>query len=117
MKEAQALNEQQDDRDAPIAVAKVDVRACVRACVRLRHHRTKLCSCLPVTISQFKKALRIAKTSFIMVYIAHLLGCLFTMLIDVESGRDNWLQAYDPEVYEADNIQRYMVALYWAYVP
>jgi ribonuclease I len=66
---------------------------------------------------QFKKALRIAKTSFIMVFIAHLLGCLFTMLIDVESGRNNWLQAYDPEVYESDNIQRYMVALYWAYVP
>jgi hypothetical protein len=113
MKEAQALNAQQDDRDAPIAFAKVDVRACVR----LRIPRTKLCFCLSVTILQFKKALRIAKTSFIMVFIAHLLGCLFTMLIDVESGRDNWLQAYDPEVYEADNIQRYMVALYWAYVP
>jgi len=49
-----------------------------------------------------KKSLRIMKSSFVMLFVAHLLGCLFSMLID-RSQTDNWLYTYDPDIFFADN--------------
>eukprot|EP00283_Hemiselmis_rufescens_P005813 CAMPEP_0173423972 /NCGR_PEP_ID=MMETSP1357-20121228/4047_1 /TAXON_ID=77926 /ORGANISM="Hemiselmis rufescens, Strain PCC563" /LENGTH=917 /DNA_ID=CAMNT_0014387139 /DNA_START=137 /DNA_END=2887 /DNA_ORIENTATION=- len=60
-----------------------------------------------------KPALKIFKSSFVMIFMAHLFGCLFHMLID-NSNTDNWLYHYDPEVFYEDNVSRYLVSIYWA---
>mmetsp|Transcript_8284 Transcript_8284/g.19344 ORF Transcript_8284/g.19344 Transcript_8284/m.19344 type:complete len:757 (-) Transcript_8284:2630-4900(-) len=66
----------------------------------------------------FKRLLQIAKSVFVMGYSAHLIGCIFTMLIDEErfGAGVHWLAAYDPELVEQDNWHRYIAAVYWASV-
>jgi hypothetical protein len=63
----------------------------------------------------FKKTLRIFKSIFLMVFVSHLLGCFFTMLIDPNS-EDNWLYAYNPKLMDAPVWERYTVSLYWAII-
>jgi len=63
----------------------------------------------------FKKTLRIFKSIFLMVFVSHLLGCFFTMLIDPNS-EENWLYAYDPKMMDAPVWERYTVSLYWAII-
>jgi voltage-gated potassium channel Kch len=58
----------------------------------------------------------ISTSIFILVFTAHLLGCFFTMLISIQSDSVNWLTNYDPELSDADDQTRYVVALYWAMI-
>jgi voltage-gated potassium channel Kch len=58
----------------------------------------------------------ISTSIFILVFTAHLLGCFFTMLLSIQPDSVNWLTNYDPELSDADDQTRYVVALYWAMI-
>jgi hypothetical protein len=53
---------------------------------------------------------------FILFFIAHVLGCFYTILLSYEDEGDNWLHHYRPELVDADVTTRYVVALYWAII-
>ena len=58
----------------------------------------------------------ISTSIFILVFTAHLLGCFFTMLLASETDDVNWLTHYNPELSDAGDQTRYVVALYWAMI-
>jgi len=53
-----------------------------------------------------------------MLFSAHFLGCMFVLLrdsnLEASGDENNWLDAYDPELRDKDNLQRYVACLYWA---
>jgi hypothetical protein len=53
---------------------------------------------------------------FILFFIAHVLGCFYTILMTYEDEGDNWLHHYNPDLVYADTSTRYVVALYWAII-
>ena len=53
---------------------------------------------------------------FILFFVAHVLGCFYTILMTYEEDGDNWLHHYRPELIDADVMTRYVVALYWAMI-
>ena len=53
---------------------------------------------------------------FLIIFVAHILGCAFTMIANAEPEGPNWLTHYDPALPEASNETRYVVALYWAMI-
>ncbi len=61
--------------------------------------------------------LKIFRSLFMMMFSAHFLGCMFVMLRDgalEATGEKNWMDAYDPELREAPNVEKYVACLYWA---
>jgi hypothetical protein len=64
----------------------------------------------------FGAAISLASSVFFLFYTAHLLGCFYTILMSYEDEGDNWLNNYRPELVEADETTRYVVALYWAII-
>ena len=66
---------------------------------------------------QFSNAIGVASAMFLIIFVAHLLGCCFTMLLDSEDGNSvNWLSHYNPDLPYADTWTRYVTAVYWAVV-
>ena len=63
---------------------------------------------------QFGNAIGVMGAMFLVLFVAHLLGCCFTMLLD-PSG-ENWLDHYNPALSDADVSIRYETALYWAII-
>jgi CRP-like cAMP-binding protein len=61
------------------------------------------------------KAIGIFRSLFTLVFVAHVLGCFFTMLI-VDETNNNWLAAYQPALIGADEWTRYITSLYWAII-
>ena len=65
----------------------------------------------------FGNAISVASSFFLIIFIAHLLGCCFTMLLDAETRElQNWLTHYSADLAYADTWTRYETALYWAIV-
>jgi len=60
--------------------------------------------------------LKVFRSLFLMMFSAHFLGCMFVLLRASSETEDlnNWMDAYDPELRDQDNIQIYVVCLYWA---
>jgi hypothetical protein len=48
-----------------------------------------------------------------MVFVAHLLGCVFLMMIDWTGDPVNWLSRYDASLMDAPNEYKYVAAMYW----
>jgi len=48
-----------------------------------------------------------------MVFVAHLLGCIFVMVIDLPPEPLNCIERYNPSLLDAPNEQKYVAALYW----
>ncbi len=63
----------------------------------------------------FGTAISLVSAMFILFFTAHMLGCVYTILMSYEEG-DNWLLSYDPEIVSADVVTRYIVSLYWAMI-
>jgi hypothetical protein len=61
-------------------------------------------------------AIGVSSSVFALAFTAHLLGCLFTMILAAEPEGDNWLASYGADLPAADTATRYVVALYWAMV-
>jgi hypothetical protein len=61
------------------------------------------------------KAIGIFKSIFVMVFMAHLLGCIFVMLLQ-NSDTENWLLHYQPEAKAYGKWEVYVIALYWAII-
>ena len=53
---------------------------------------------------------------FLIIFVAHILGCAFTMIANAEPDGPSWLTHYDPALTDAPNDARYIVALYWAMI-
>jgi len=53
-----------------------------------------------------------------MMFSAHFLGCMFVLLRDQtmqdSEDIDNWMDQYDSDLRNKDNVQKYIVCLYWA---
>ena len=64
---------------------------------------------------QFSNLIGIASASFLLMFVSHMLGCFYTLLLDPEAPTD-WLRHYQPELADADNWVRYVAALYWAII-
>ena len=60
-----------------------------------------------------KTCFKIFRSIFVMIFVAHLLGCVFMMVIDWTGDPDNWLQKYDESLLESSNEYKYVAALYW----
>ena len=63
----------------------------------------------------FTKAIGIFKSIFVMVFMAHLLGCVFIMLLQ-NSETENWLLHYQPQSQSYGKWEVYVIALYWAII-
>jgi hypothetical protein len=65
-----------------------------------------------------RTVLNIFRSIFMMLFSAHFLGCMFVLLrdsnLEASGDENNWLDAYDPELRDKDNLQRYVACLYWA---
>jgi hypothetical protein len=59
----------------------------------------------------FGTAISLISATFILFFTAHMLGCVYTILMSYEEG-DNWLLSYDPEMVNSDVVTRYIVCLY-----
>jgi hypothetical protein len=57
----------------------------------------------------------VMRSMFVMVFTAHVLGCMFILLASA-SPSSNWLLRYAPEAVDASAWTRYNIALYWAIV-
>ena len=64
---------------------------------------------------QFTSLIGILTASFLLMFVAHALGCFFTMLLDPSEPTD-WLRHYRPELADAGDWVRYVTALYWAII-
>jgi hypothetical protein len=53
---------------------------------------------------------------FIVIFVSHLVGCMYIMIVSIEPAGENWLHHYSPLLIDADNWTRYVTALYWATV-
>jgi hypothetical protein len=63
----------------------------------------------------FGTAISLISAMFILFFTAHMLGCVYTILMSYEED-DNWLLSYDPEMVNSDVVTRYIVCLYWAMI-
>ena len=66
-------------------------------------------------LGALKNVIGIFRSLFALVFVAHVTGCLFAMLIPDETN-DNWMYAYQPDLKFAGAWIRYEVSLYWAIV-
>jgi hypothetical protein len=71
------------------------------------------------TTGSLQTIIKIFRSIFIMVFLAHFLGCMFVLLrsIQLEANPDdlnNWMDAYDPDLRNADKIEQYFACFYWA---
>jgi hypothetical protein len=60
---------------------------------------------------------KIFRSIFMMLISAHFLGCMFIMLRETlldTRGNDNWMDAYDTDLHDADVVEQYVACLYWA---
>ena len=64
----------------------------------------------------FGAAIGISSAMFILIFSAHFLGCFFTLLAGTESDIENWVAHYNPDLVDADDFTRYVLALYWAVI-
>ena len=64
----------------------------------------------------FGAAIGISSAMFILIFSAHFLGCFFTLLAGSESDKENWVMHYNPDLVDADDVTRYILALYWAVI-
>ena len=60
-------------------------------------------------------AIGVLKSVFVMLFTAHVLGCMFIALAS-GSPDQNWLEHYSPEAADDTIWVRYVIALYWAIV-
>ena len=66
-------------------------------------------------LENFSGLIGIVSAVYLLVFVAHTLGCIFTLLIGVDES-ENWLEHYNPALVDAENFVRYVVAVYWAIV-
>ena len=66
-------------------------------------------------LGALKNVIGIFRSLFALVFVAHVLGCFFVMLIP-DNPRDNWLIDYQPSLMQADDWTRYITCLYWAII-
>ena len=50
---------------------------------------------------------------FLDGFVAHLLGCIFVMVIDLPPEPLNCIERYNHSLLDAPNEQKYVAALYW----
>ena len=62
-----------------------------------------------------KATIGITQSVLMLVFFAHLLGCLFALLFVTSSGT-NWMYVYNPDLKNADGWTKYVTALYWAII-
>ena len=74
------------------------------------------CSAAPRWAQVLAPVIGIFNSIFLIIFVAHILGCAFTMIANAEPEGPNWLTHYDPALPEASNETRYVVALYWAMI-
>ena len=70
------------------------------------------------TTGALKTIVSVFRASFLLVFAAHLLACLFYLLID-KSSTDNWLYSFDPSSLDFENTSndvRYVLGFYWAVI-
>jgi hypothetical protein len=60
-----------------------------------------------------KSLIKIFRSIFVMVFVAHLLGCVFLMMIDWTGDPVNWLSRYDASLMDSPNEYKYVAAMYW----
>jgi hypothetical protein len=63
----------------------------------------------------FGTAISLISATFILFFTAHMLGCVYTIIMSYEEG-DNWLLSYDPQIVNAGIVIRYTTSLYWAMI-
>ena len=61
----------------------------------------------------FGSLVTLGSALFLLIFFAHLLGCLFTVMASSEPDY-NWLVHYSPDIAQADQWVRYLCAMYWA---
>ena len=70
------------------------------------------------TTGTLKTCVSVFRATFLMVFVAHILACIFYLMID-KSSLDNWMGAFEPELLDFDkngNEKRYILGLYWAII-
>ena len=69
------------------------------------------------TTGSLRTFFRIFRSIFMMSISSHFLGCVFIMLRDAfleKYGHQNWMDAYEPDLRDADYAQQYVACVYWA---
>ena len=66
-------------------------------------------------LGALKNAIGIFRSLFSLVFVAHVLGCFFIMLIP-DNPSNNWLYDYQPALMQADDWTRYITCLYYAII-
>ena len=66
-------------------------------------------------LGALKSAIGIFRSLFTLIFVAHVLGCFFVMLIPLDPN-DNWLIDYQPALMQADDWTQYITCLYWAMI-
>lgn len=70
------------------------------------------------TTGTLKTCVSVFRATFMMVFVAHVLACIFYLMID-KTSEDNWMAAFSPEVLDFEqknNDERYILGLYWAVI-
>jgi hypothetical protein len=59
----------------------------------------------------------VSSALFIIIFVSHLVGCMYIMVASMEPAGENWLDHYSPQIAaDPDDWPRYVTALYWAAV-
>ena len=66
-------------------------------------------------LGALKKAIGILRSMFLLVFVAHVMGCCFAMMIPL-SQSDNWMYSYQSQLRYADSWTQYEVSVYWAII-
>ncbi len=65
----------------------------------------------------FGTFLGILSAVFILIFMAHILGCAYIAILAYETdSSDNWLRHYRPELEYADDQTRYIIAMYFSII-